>query len=298
MWNQYFIPDQLCEALELLEHYRDRSCLIAGGTDLTLDFASHRYLYVEALVDISSIPEMRQITLENGIVRIGSAVTLSDILRSDILQSRVPVLVDAVRQIAGPQIRNIATIGGNVVNASPAADAIPALLALDGMVSITGPGGKSREIPLSKFLIGNRKVDLEIGEIVTGFEFALPDTGTLCYFRKVQPRRSMAIALINLAILLKVEANRIMDVRIAMGAVAPTAVRIKTVENELRNLPLSLARQPGLYAEVKQDISPISDFRAPHTYRLSVAERLLHEAMVGLLDRTGKYSPTESSYEA
>lgn len=286
MWNQYLTPNNLSEAVQLLEHYNDRAHIIAGGTDLVLDFLSKEHSFDKALIDISSIPELKKISLKNGVVSVGAAVTLSEILCSDLLNAHAMVLVDAVRQIAGPQIRNIATIGGNVVNASPAADTVPPLLVLDSRVSITSLDRRSREIPLNEFLLGNRKVNLRAGEIVTGFNFLKPDQATRHCFRKVQPRRSMAIAILNLAILLKVEEEKIADAWIAMGAVAPTTVRIKTVEKELKNLPSSLAANPKLYAKVKQDINPISDYRGSRMYRLQVAQNLLHEAVVGLLDLT------------
>ncbi|RJP53162.1 MAG: xanthine dehydrogenase family protein subunit M [Anaerolineaceae bacterium] len=298
MWKQYFTPNTLSDALQLIEQYHGRAQIIAGGTDLVLDFSSNKYPSVEALIDISSIPELRKITLEDRVVSIGSAVTLSEIIHSDELKSHTAVLVDAARHIAGPQIRNIATIGGNVVNASPAADMVPALLVLGSMVSITSYKREVREIHLSEFLLGNRKVGLQAGEIVTGFHFTLPDHAVRYYFRKVQPRQSMAIAILNLAILLKVEINRIVDVRIAIGAAAPTAVRIKTVEKELINLPVKLAANPKLYAGVIHDISPISDFRASKKYRLCVAKNLLHEAIVELLHLSEERSLEELPHEA
>jgi aerobic carbon-monoxide dehydrogenase medium subunit len=287
MLKQYITPINLFDTFCLMEQYNDRAHIIAGGTDLVLDFLSKKYPSVETLIDISSIPELKKITLKNGIVSIGSAVTLSDILDSDLLKVHATVLVDAVRQIAGPQIRNIATIGGNVVNASPAADTIPSLLVLDSRVSITGLSQKSRELSLSKFLIGNRSVDLQAGEIVTGFHFPIPDPAIRCCFRKVQPRRSMAIAILNMAILLMIDDNRVAEARIAMGAVAPTAVRVKTVEKELENLPISKVTNSKLYSGINLDIAPISDFRATRTYRLNVAQNLLQEEIVRLLDLQG-----------
>jgi CO/xanthine dehydrogenase FAD-binding subunit len=284
MWNQYFTPNKLSEALQLMERFQDQARIIAGGTDLVLDLSNKRYSGVEALVDISSIPELRRISLENELVTIGSAVTLTEILRSDLLRSRAGVLVDAVRMIAGPQIRNIATIGGNVVNASPAADTIPPLLVLGSRVSIISSGHKFREMTLSEFLIGNRQVDIRAGEIVTAFHFPLPDPAARFYFRKVQPRRSMAIAMLNLAIMLKVKNDRITNVKIVMGAVAPTVVRVNTVESELKNLPVSLADDPKLYTGVNQDIAPISDFRATRIYRINVAQNLLREAVLNLVE--------------
>lgn len=286
MWKRYYTPKSLSEALELKEGYGKRARIIAGGTDLVIDLSKKGVLSPEAVIDISSISDIRNISLQNGELYIGSAVTFSEILRSSVIRANVPILVEAVRQIAGPQIRNLATIGGNVVNASPAADSIPPLLVLDTIVSITGPGGISREVYLEQLLLGNRKVALETNEIVTGFHFQVPPKNYLQYFRKVKPRQSMAIALLNLAIFLSVENARIFDVRIAMGAVAPTAVRIKTVENELKNLPTNLAKDPNRYKGVFRDINPITDFRGSRQYRLRVAKNLLYEAIVELLERS------------
>ncbi len=282
MWSQYLIPHNLSEALQFIDAYQDRARIIAGGTDLVLDISNKKHAPVEALVDISSIDDLKQISLNDGRIQIGSAVTLSQILHSKLLNAHVSLLCDAVRQIAGPQIRNIATIGGNVVNASPAADAVPALLVLDSMVEIIGSDHRQREIPLCDFLIGNRQVALAAGEIVTGFHFKVPDTTARGYFRKVQPRRSMAIALLNVAVLLNVENFHISNAKISMGAVAPTAVRLQSVEEKLRDLPVDQAADPRLYA-VEQDILPISDFRASQAYRMQVAQNLLHESFLGLL---------------
>lgn len=283
MWKQYFTPDDLQDALELLQQHQSQARLIAGGTDLVLDLSYKKLSCVNTLIDITKIPALKKIAVESGVITIGSAVTLSEIIQSDILKSHAPVLLDAALEIAGPQVRNIATIGGNVVNASPAADMVPPLLILDSMVSVIQPNQASRQIPLHSFLRGNRVVDLNKGEIVTGFNFRAPHLASKTYFRKVQPRRSMAIAMLNIAILLYVKDDRIADARIAMGAVAPTAVRVKSVEGELRNLPIKMAANPQVYSEVSVDIAPISDFRASRQYRTLVAQNLLREGIIGLL---------------
>jgi CO/xanthine dehydrogenase FAD-binding subunit len=286
MWNQYLTPNSLAEALRFTQQYQGRARLLAGGTDLILDFSSQRLAPVEAVVDISRLPELKKIEIQSGIVTVGSAVTLSEIINSELLNHSVPILVAAAKQIAGPQIRNVATIGGNVVNASPAADMIPGLLVLDSLVSIAQLNGKVCQIPLQAFLLGNRKVDLSAGEVVTGFSFSRPAPGIRHYFRKVQPRRAMAIAMLNLAILLKVDDQKISDIRVAMGAVAPTAVRLKSIEHELKDLPIQMIANPEYYAGINQDILPISDFRASRDYRLKVARNLLREAIVDLVEST------------
>jgi CO/xanthine dehydrogenase FAD-binding subunit len=283
MWQQYFTPNNLSDALQLMEQHRDRARIIAGGTDLVLDLSNGRLPPVESLVDISQIPELKKISVNGSKLSIGSGVTLTEIIQSDLIRQKAPLLVEAAREIAGPQIRNMATIGGNVVNASPAADMVPPLLVLESEVMVTKPSQMMRQVPMARFLQGNRKVDLEVSEVVTGFTFTVPDPPTLFYFRKVKPRRSMAITMINIAIFLKVEDKRIKDIRIAMGAVAPTAVRLHTMESELVGLPVEKAVEPARYFGTDQDIAPISDFRASRQYRLRVARNLLREAVTELL---------------
>jgi CO/xanthine dehydrogenase FAD-binding subunit len=285
MWNQYFIPENLPGALRLVKEFGERARLIAGGTDLVLDFSNGKFPEVEAVVDISCLPKLRGIHKEGKVIRIGAAVTLAEVIRSDLIRSSAPILVDAARQIAGPQIRNIATIGGNVANASPAADMVPPLLALETSVETIDTTEIVRLVPLERFLLGNRQVDLGMGEILTGLQFKIPEPGMQSYFRKVQPRRSNAIAMLNLALMLRVDAGRLRDVCIAMGAVAPTPVRLHGLEGQLVGLTVEEASEPEHYRQVRVEIAPITDFRASRQYRLRVAQNLVQEAVAALLDK-------------
>jgi CO/xanthine dehydrogenase FAD-binding subunit len=283
LWNQYLTPEDLPEALSILEKYGPAARVIAGGTDLVLALSEGRVPTAEAVVDITRIPALSQIKCDEEWIEIGAGVTLSSLIRSRELAQAVPLLVEAARQIAGPQVRNLATLGGNVVNASPAADMIPPLLVLDARAQLAGPGNLQREAPLDQFVLGNRRVDLRPGEIVTAFRLAIPPRGMRHIFRKVQPRRSMAIAMLNLALLAWVEAGRIADIRLALGAVAPTAVRLKHIERSLVGLPIAGAGVGEIYAAVEADIAPISDFRASRQYRLRVARELVREQVAVIL---------------
>lgn len=284
MWKHYYTPRTLTEALELLDKYAGKGKIIAGGTDLVLDDSALGNGAVDALIDISMITELRQVEIQPGGIRIGSAVNLTEIIASEDLKVHAPILGDAAIQIAGPQIRNIATIGGNVVNASPAADMVPALLVLDSDVEIIDTKHTTRSLPLADFLVGNREVKLRPNEIVTGFIFPKMVTGTKHVFRKVGPRRSLAIAILNLAILLRVVDGRILAPRIALGAVAPTAVHALTVESALDGLSVSKAGEQAIYARIGEDIAPITDFRASRQYRIDVARNLVREEVAGLLN--------------
>lgn len=285
MWKHYFTPETLDNALQLLQEYNGRSQIIAGGTDLVLELEAKKTNVIDVLVDVSKVPELCEITRDGDTISIGAAITFSEIQRSELLADHAKLLVDAMPQIAGTQIRNVATIGGNVVNGSPAADTVPMLLVLDAFVSTKSLERGERKIPITEFLVDYRKVDLLPGEIVTGFHFQIPELDARFCFRKVQLRRSMAIAVLNLAILLNIKDNKILNVKIAMGAVAPTAVRIPSVENALENLPANEIPNSKIFSSVADDISPISDYRASYQYRLNVAQNLLQEEIYNLLVR-------------
>jgi CO/xanthine dehydrogenase FAD-binding subunit len=283
MWNQYFLPDHLNDALCLLEKYGPDARIIAGGTDLIPALTEGNVAGAEAIIDISRISDLRKINVSNGWIEIGACASLSSIIQSKEINQKVPLMVEAAQQVAGPQVRNMATLGGNVVNASPAADMVPPLLVLEAEVRIANQNGPVRSVPLERFLLGNRRVDLRMGDIVTAFRFAIPKTGTRCLFRKVQLRRAMAIAMLNSVVLARVENGFIQDIRIAMGAVAPTGVRLHCAEDILINKPVQIAQDQIVYSKVALDIAPISDFRASREYRLQVARDLLQEQVCTVL---------------
>lgn len=284
LWNQYYLAKSLSDALRLSEQSGPNARWIAGGTDIILAISEGRLPPVDRLIDISTIPELSQILKARDFMEIGACVTLTQLLQSDEVRKHANLLIEAARTIAGNQIRNQATIGGNVVNASPAADMIPALLVLDSSVLISGFQGDCRAIPLELFLLGNRKVNLRAGELVTAFHFSIPPKGSKSLFRKVQPRRAMAIATLNLAILAYESDGIIQEIRLAMGSVAPTAVRLKHLEQKLVGQPVEIVRQKKLYTVVEEDITPISDFRASRNYRLQVAQNLLAEQLCQIFD--------------
>lgn len=284
MWfNQYFLPSDLHQALQLLEKYGTGARLIAGGTDLILALEEKKIPPVEVVVDITRIADLQKISITNDRVEIGTCVTLANLIRSETIQQSVPLLVDAARQVAGPQVRNLATLGGNVANASPAADMVPALLAYDARVRIAQRDGELRNVRLDHFLKGYRQVDLAPGEIVYSFYIDVPPSETCRVFRKVQPRRAMTIAILNLAMILQTESGVIREMRVAMGAVAPTAVRLGSVERALIGKPVQTAMSPEVYAGIEDDVKPIDDFRASRHYRLRVARDLLQEQVLAIL---------------
>ncbi|HZW03898.1 MAG TPA: FAD binding domain-containing protein [Anaerolineaceae bacterium] len=284
LWNEYYLARTLDEALALLGTFGPRARVIAGGTDLVLGLEEGKVSGVEILVDISRLPELKTVQADGERLTIGAGLTVSELQRSATVQAAAPILSEAAGFIAGRQIRNVATIGGNVVNGSPAADLTPALLVLDAVVSIAGQDGARRETPLERFLLGVRKVDLSPEELVLAFHMPRPAAGARLRFRKVQPRQAMAISILNLAVHLRLEAGCLTDVRLAMGAVAPTTVRLAAVERRLAGLPAADLARVDLAEALQADITPISDFRSSRDYRFRVAQRLLQAELLSAVE--------------
>ncbi|MCX6054276.1 MAG: xanthine dehydrogenase family protein subunit M [Chloroflexi bacterium] len=285
LWKEYYLATTLDEALILLDKYKTKAKIIAGGTDLVLRIQERKITGIEVLVDISRVSEIKTIQEDDRWITIGAGVTLAELSRSVCINTQATLLSKAAGLIAGKQIRNVATVGGNVVNASPAADLIPALLVLETVVITKKIQGISREIPLNQFLLGVRKVDLNPDEIVVGFRFPKPAGDAYLVFRKVQPRQAMAISILNMAIYLRLEANLISEVRIAMGSVAPTAVRLLTLESILTGISVDDTSKISLDEHLQVDLFPISDFRGSREYRLRLAQRLLQNELNDLQNK-------------
>ncbi len=225
---KYLKPETLDEAVDLLEHYPQGE-LLAGGTDLLVEYKKGR-CFPEQIVDISSIPELKGITLEKDNVRIGSMTTFTELVACELIKVKLKALAEAAASVGSPQIRNKGTIGGNIVSASPAADTVTPLIALGANVTLTGPGG-SRELALCDFLLGAARVNIHPGEILTSVTFRLPTEDFISTFVKLGRRNAMAISRVNLAFFVQMDGLTFKDARIAAGAVSPNPCRLKAVED-------------------------------------------------------------------
>ncbi|MFQ6076031.1 MAG: FAD binding domain-containing protein, partial [Candidatus Bathyarchaeia archaeon] len=232
----YHRPMRLEEAVALLGELGDAR-VIAGGTDLIVEIRDGAPV-PEAIVDISQIREMDYIREEAGMVKIGALTTHAEILRSSLVSARVPVLAEAVKAIGCAQIRNRGTIGGNLCNASPAADTAPPLLVLDAHLIVVNPGG-IRTIPLTSFFKGPGETVLKGDELLCEVQAQVPEEDTGTSFRKLGRRRAHTLSLVSAAACLKLEGGRCEEARVALGAVAPTPLRAWGVEGRLRGKKLT-----------------------------------------------------------
>jgi carbon-monoxide dehydrogenase medium subunit len=278
---EYYRPRTLREALEILRSVEGAK-VVAGGTDLVVDMKFRR-VEPKTLVDISKLEELRYVRLVEDYVEIGGAVTLQELVESEVVRARLPLLWEAVNSMASWQVRNIATIGGNICNASPAADTAPPLLAYGAKLLLTSLDGV-REVGIGEFFVGPKRSIIRPDEVLQAIRVPVHPAGYGWSFRKVS-RTSFDIAKISVAVLLKVDGGRIRDPRIALGAVAPTPVRARSTERAIESLSLEEALEVGPRF-VEGDIAPIDDVRSTAWYRREVAKVLLRDSLRTAYERS------------
>jgi len=272
------MPHSLDEALALLNKYGNDCKVIAGGTDLIINLQNHNMRF-PVIIDVSKISCLRDISIENHRVKIGASVTLTDLQKSEIIISQADILKKAVQQIGSHQIRNVATLIGNIGNASPAADGVLALLTLNCVVMLDGVHG-NREVPIDKFILGPNKIDCAPEELITGVTFPFLGDGFQSSFQKVGLRKAMNIAIVNLSMVTRILNNRVYDVRIALGAVAPTAIRIKKAERELIGGTIDEKLIEHIGDLCISQALPINDIRGSLHYRKKMIRALLNRAFL------------------
>jgi len=270
--------DELSAALA--EHGMDAK-LLAGGTDLFV-LMRDRLVRPKCLIDIKEIKDLRRLSWdERRGLTIGAAVTLNELMASEVVRERFGVLWKAAGTIADPTIRNRATLVGNICNASPAADTAPALLVLDAEVEVVSAKGK-RMIPIQEFFRGVKRTSLERGEFVNAVRIPNPPDGAKGDYLKWGRTRGEDLAVVGVAALVAVSGEKIM--RIALSSVAPTPLRIFEVEK--------IPKEGGSVAEqiskavsiVREKISPITDVRGGKEYRIHMAGVLTKRTLEGLLE--------------
>jgi carbon-monoxide dehydrogenase medium subunit len=280
-------PHKLEDALEALNG--DGAQVLAGGTDL-VNSIKINLNRPRRLVYVLGISELEFIRVEGGSLSIGAAARLSDIEHDRQVVSQYPALAEAINVIGGTQIRNMATLVGNLCNASPGADTPPILLALDAEVEICGGSGgtgiQRNRLPLGGFFTGPKKTVLKQGQMVRSVVLPSPPEHSGAAFRRLA-RVSLDIAKINCAAFIKRDGDVVQEARIALGSVAPTPVRAPTIEKALEGRKQS----EGLFQEavelVEEDIAPIDDVRSTADYRRQIASLLVREALQEAWKRSG-----------
>jgi len=277
----YFSPMKLEEAVTLLKRYGNRAVILAGGSDLLVDL-KYRLTAPEYIINIKNISKMTKIQkTRDGGLSIGALATIAKLSDSQVIKEKYPSLHQATTEAFHSwQIRNAATIGGNICRSSPASDTVPPLITYDAQAKLVGPKGE-RTVRLEEFFMGNGQNVLD-REILT--EIILPPQkgsyGTA--FRSLK-RTSVDLCKLNCAVKVVMKRNRCDNIRIVLGAVAPTAVRAKRVEEALRGKEASDENIENAARKVPEDISPVTDGRSTAEYRRQVSQvivrRLVKEAV-------------------
>lgn len=279
----YVRPTNLTDALTCLanENMRGENMRVAAGCTDLFPATGHQHLPGNIL-DITAIRALRGISTGSDHVRIGAAATWSDLLRAD-LPSGFRQLKQAAVEIGSVQIQNSATIGGNLCNASPAADGVPPLLALDARVELTSLS-QTRTVPLAAFITGARQTDLKTDELLTAVLIPHASTGGRSLFLKLGARKYLVISIAMVAVRMIEAEGRVADAAIAVGSCSAVATRLKAVESGL----IGQDFQPDLVHRIAEDtvhrhIAPISDARSDAAYRSTAAVELVRRAVGQLL---------------
>ncbi|MCF8473922.1 MAG: xanthine dehydrogenase family protein subunit M [Emcibacter sp.] len=266
--KHYIAPTTLEQALETLA--LGRVTILSGGTDLTPQVSVGRRHFEDTLMNIRRIEGLSQISMQGDEIRIGGSATVSDIRYHDLIMKYAPLLCETASHFASEQIRNAASIGGNICNASPAGDMIIPLLVLGASVELaswTKGVVQTRRIPLDEFFTGPGKTLRNSNELLAAVIFKKPSADFVGFFRKSGPRPALEISTVSLGIGGEMKEGKFQHVRVAMGAVGPTPLRGRQTEAALEGQKLTRTIIDHAVLAAQQDASPIDDIRATKWYR-------------------------------
>jgi CO/xanthine dehydrogenase FAD-binding subunit len=285
LWKNYYLTQSIPEALTRLNN---GARVIAGGTDLLLEIQQGVQPPPENLVDVCNIPELNALEIRGKDLFIGAAVPLNHIVASKLAQENAQALVEASNLIGGPQVRNTATLGGNVAHALPAADGTIALLALNARAELINLEG-SRISSLEALFLGPRRSTIEENqELLVGFYLPLRKKNQASAFRRVMRPQGVALPVLNMAVWLERTENRIADAHLALGPSGPTPLRARMAENMLRGEKISQNLFEKVHLVLLDEVHlRTSPYRASADYRTHLAKVLLQDVLEIAWERAG-----------
>ena len=274
----YLAPTTLDEALSLLSEYRGRAKVIAGGTDLVPKLKRREIRAPEYVIDLKGIPGLDEIKFDASGLTLGAMVTIEMVESSAKIQQRLGILAQAAQSMASPQVRNRGTIAGNICNAVPSADSAPPLLTLGARLKIVSGKGE-RTVNIEDFFTGPGQTALDEDEILAEIQLSsIPPNGKGVYL-KLTPRRAMDLAIVGVAVVVIPQDGICRDIRIALGAVAPTPIRAKKAEAILKGQKLDDKLIEKAAQAAAGQSNPIDDHRASAEYRRDMVEVLAKRAI-------------------
>jgi xanthine dehydrogenase FAD-binding subunit len=284
LWNQYLIPETTEEAVDLLNSYSN-SRVIAGGTDLLLELQQDSQPKPDLLVDVTRISEMTKLEIREKHLFIGASLPLKQIATSPLIKEHAFALQEACNLIGGPQVRNVATLGGNVAHALPAGDGTIALLALDAWAVIVSTDGRKR-VPLIELYSGPGLTALKPNEILEGLYIRQKKFGQSSAFKRVMRPQGVALPVLNIAVWLELYESRINDVRISIGPAGRIPQRATLAENELKGQQLTDQLLENAHNALLGQVSlRTSAYRATFEYRKHISNVLLKQTVKAAYER-------------
>jgi CO/xanthine dehydrogenase FAD-binding subunit len=276
-----FSPTSLDEAYELLSRHGSHAKIIAGGTDLMVSMNA-RKLAARQFIDIWRLNELRGVSDEGETICIGALTTYTQLIKSPAIQQYIPALVEASRTIGAVQIQNRGTIGGNIVNASPAGDSLPVLAAFDAEIEIGSLRGV-RQIGFNQFYTGYRKTVMEPDEIALAVRMPKLKSGERSFFYKVGTRRAQAISKVVMAVKVETTKGVINSINIGLGSVAPTVMRAVQTESLLTSATLDVPIIRQAARTISKEVAPITDVRSTEHYRRAVTGNVIVKILSQLM---------------
>lgn len=284
-WIDYESPESVQEATDLLAGKNGSVCMLAGGTDVLIRLREGFMEGVDLVVDIKNIPELNEITFDaaKGLT-LGAAVPCYKIYNDAAVKENYPGLIDSASLIGGTQIQGRASLGGNLCNAAPSGDSIPAMIALGGVANIAGASG-TRAVPVEDFCTAPGKNILEAGELLVSISFPAPAANSgACYIRFI-PRNEMDIAVAGAGVSVVLENGNIQSARVALASVAPTPLFVKEAGDALAGKPANEESVRIASELAKEAATPITDMRGTAAYRKHLCEVLTRRALLTAIER-------------
>lgn len=278
MWKAYHNVASADEAVELLAKYGAQARVVAGATDLLIELERGVRPHLEALIDVSRVAELAGITETDDSLIVGAMVTHNDIVASDMIRRFALPLAQASWEVGAPQIRNRATVAGNIITASPANDTISPLMALGASVDLRSARG-TRSVRLAEFYTGLRKTVMEPDELLVSIRIPKMTVNQRGIFLKLGLRRAQAISVVNCTVLLTLDAGSVVtNAVVTLGSVAPVIIRVPDAELQLIGHPLTPEVMSRAARAAAAAPSPIDDVRSTAAYRREMIGVLVHRA--------------------
>jgi len=276
---QYFAPQKIEEALEILFQYGKEIKIIAGGTDLLIQYYDRLY-EINGWLDLKNLSELKKIKINKNHMIIGAMVSHTQLEKSQDIKKYFPILGQAAADIGSPQIRNRGTVGGNIVNASPAGDLLAPLMAHKAKFKLLS-GKKETLVAAENFFLGPKKTILEPAQLLTQIILPLPSEKTYSCWIKIGKRKALIIATITLALVVEMAKDNktVKDARTCLGSVAPTPIEIKEIRKKMVEKNFNQLDFNQLGQIVEDKISPIDDIRGTREYRKDVAKEIMINAL-------------------